>query len=269
MFLGTRSSAAPTMNHDDLHLPRILCLHGGGTNARIFRAQCRSISAHLKGRFRLCFAQAPLPSEAGPDVLSVYREWGPFRAWIPSPVTAVKVDSPTVIALIKESLESAMHRDDHLGSTGPWVGVLGFSQGAKVCASLLLANQLLREKNKTRFTFRFGILLAGRGPLLALDPSIPIGGETVIGVNGEDGFIWPGYYEEEPIRLHLPTVHVHGLQDPGLHLHRRLLEDCCEEESTRLMEWNGNHRVPIKTADVAALVEAILAVAKETGVQVD
>lgn len=49
-----------------LHLPRILCLHGGGTNAKIFHAQCRVLRAELKGIFRLCFAEAPFPSKPGP-----------------------------------------------------------------------------------------------------------------------------------------------------------------------------------------------------------
>jgi hypothetical protein len=39
-----------------LHLPRILCLHGGGSNAKIFQAQCRKLNAQLKPYFppRLC-----------------------------------------------------------------------------------------------------------------------------------------------------------------------------------------------------------------------
>jgi hypothetical protein len=59
----------------ELGLPRILCLHGGGTNARIFRAQCCALINQLRHEFRLVFAQAPFNSEAGPDVLSVYSEW--------------------------------------------------------------------------------------------------------------------------------------------------------------------------------------------------
>ena len=65
-----------------LHLPRILCLHGGGTNARIFRAQCRALITQLESEYRLVFAQAPFDSHAGPDVLSVYSQWGPFRRWL-------------------------------------------------------------------------------------------------------------------------------------------------------------------------------------------
>lgn len=60
----------------NLHLPHILCLHGGGTNARIFRVQCRVLEAQLKNKFRLCYAEAPFASNAGPDVLSAYKNGG-------------------------------------------------------------------------------------------------------------------------------------------------------------------------------------------------
>ena len=66
------------------------------------------------------------------------------------------------------------------------------------------------------------------------------------------------------IRLRLPTIHVHGLQDPGFHLHRRLVNDYCEPGSTTLIEWDGNHRIPLKKADVDKVVEAILDVAAKT-----
>lgn len=65
--------------------------------------------------------------------------------------------------------------------------------------------------------------------------------------------------------MRLPTVHVHGLKDPGLDLHRALLDDYCSEEAT-LVEWDGGHRVPIKTKDVLPVVHAILDVAQATGV---
>lgn len=40
------------------------------------------------------------------------------------------------------------------------------------------------------------------------------------------GYVIDFYAGPENI-LTLPTIHVHGLQDPGLHLHRQLLEMCC------------------------------------------
>ena len=72
--------------------------------------------------------------------------------------------------------------------------------------------------------------------------------------------------EKQDHILRLPTVHVHGRQDQGLHLHKQLLEQYCEIGSTRLVEWDGDHRVPVKTKDVAAIVEEIFDVGRETGV---
>lgn len=60
---------------EDLKLPRILCLHGGGSNAQVFKSQCRVLSKQLHGLFRLCFVAAPWTSEAGPDVTSVYQAY--------------------------------------------------------------------------------------------------------------------------------------------------------------------------------------------------
>lgn len=67
--------------------------------------------------------------------------------------------------------------------------------------------------------FRFAVLMAGRGPLVSLRP---------------DGRVEPGLDDaaqiievSSPVKgrrgeyvLRLPTVHVHGVRDPELELHR-------------------------------------------------
>lgn len=230
-----------------LGLPRILCLHGGGTNARIFRAQCRVIRAHLIDSFRLVFAEAPFPSPPGPDVESVYGEWGPFRSWLPAPR---KIDVGSTDA----SIAAALSADDAAGATGPLLGLLGFSQGASVAASLLLRQQ---KKNRSRSSdgageeercpdYRFAVLMAGRALSLPMDTGI----DAAVDEHG---------------LLQLPTIHVHGLRDPGLEMHRSLLHYCCQKSNTRLVEWDGDHRVPIKTKDVAAVVAEIEDVAFKCG----
>ncbi|KAH7056942.1 serine hydrolase-domain-containing protein [Macrophomina phaseolina] len=235
-----------------LRLPRILCLHGGGTNARIFRAQCRTISSLLQPHFRLVFAEAPFPSHAGPDVLAVYQDWGPFRAWFQWHPDEPERDVDAHRTAIWARLRAAMRDDDQQGGRGEWIAVLGFSQGAKLAASLLLLEQRLREHPHLHARlpaggrlppFRFAVLIAGRPPVVDLLPPA----------------------EAQPALLHLPTIHVHGLLDPGLRLHRQLLAQCCEKGSTRLVEWQGNHRLPIKTGDAAAVVQAILATAADAG----
>ncbi|KAL2015580.1 hypothetical protein VTK56DRAFT_5213 [Thermocarpiscus australiensis] len=285
--LGRASDPSP-------HLPRILCLHGGGTNARIFRAQCRVLGARLASSFRLVFADAPFPSRPGPDVESVYAAWGPFRSWLPPAPGggfAASLDAVDRAAAkhINQCLEDATREDNETGATGPWVGVLRFSQGAKMAASLLWRQQQQNQNQPRRRTqdwegsgadmdqygggswhlqeqhdplagvrdceakwaqqtttdYRFAVLLAGRGPLVSMRPDM----------KGRDV-------------LSLPTIHVHGLRDAGLAMHRDLLYRHCDGGSAKLVEWDGDHRVPIKTGDVEAVVAEILQVARATGVLV-
>ncbi|KAL2194157.1 serine hydrolase FSH [Corynascus similis CBS 632.67] len=258
---------------DDLSRPRILCLHGGGSNARIFRAQCRILEKALCGHFRLVYADAPFLSQAGPCVLSVYANWGPYRRWLRWADHHPSVDALRATGAIDEAVLSAVVRDDALGATGDWVGILGFSQGAKLAASLLFRQQQ-RENNLAQRlastavaipSFRFGIFFAGRGPLVALDPdhASSAGLPDAAALSGADVNV--NNWDESHV-LRIPSIHVHGLKDPGIELHRYLRDVFCEKESTRLVEWNGDHRMPLKSKDVEAVVESILSVAEHTGV---
>ena len=254
-------------NDGTLHLPRILCLHGGGTNARIFKIQCRVLERALQSRFRLCFAEAPFPSQAGPDVTSVYKDFGPFRAWLRwSPEDPLR-DSKSALERIEESLRSAMIEDDRWGATGEWVALLGFSQGAKMCASMFFAQQIRLESHMKQGiwpNFRFAVLMAGRAPLVSLD-SETARTPGLVDASCLSSLDYPGEERmalSKPL-LHLPTIHVHGLQDPGLHLHRKLLQ-YCDQSTTKLIEWDGNHRIPIKSKDVKLIVDEVLLMARET-----
>lgn len=158
-----------------LHLPRILCLHGGGTNARIFRAQCRVLKRYLSSTYRLVFAEAPFSSQPGPDVTSVYEDFGPFKRWLRSSEDHPRLEPEVAVKAIEDSLHAAMRDDDRHGATGEWVGLLGFSQGAKMCASLLFRQQVRAERfgiRGARSSWRFAVLLAGRGPLVSFDRNL-------------------------------------------------------------------------------------------------
>lgn len=244
-----------------IHLPRILCLHGGGTNAAIFQMQCRVLEKRLGRSFRLVYAQAPFTStEPGPDVTSVYRNYGPFRVWFCDHNMSKFLTSRDVATAIDASLALAMAADDAKGATGDWVGLLGFSQGAKAAASILYRQQRCAITN-----FRFAILFAGRGPLVWLMPDLP----------RPDGLVdaatpftyasspWVSLGSDEHM-LRLPTVHVHGVNDPGLEYHRDLLREYCDPLQATLLEWAGDHRMPIKSRDVEAVVQQIHRVARET-----
>ncbi|KAK3335930.1 serine hydrolase FSH [Cercophora scortea] len=263
-----------------LHYPRILALHGGGTNAVIFKTQCRVLEPALNSRFRLVYVQAPFPSQPGPDVLSVYKEWGPFKAWLvpanlPAPQTAADKSriAKDVVGKLNHAIAAALSADDLLGATGPVVAALGFSQGAKLAASILMTEQTHRRRLADQGLYsaglttswpdlRFAVLMAGRGPFIWLDPE----SETPEGML-EAWHPWSAQVEPvEENLLALPTLHVHGLKDVGLEFHRRMLDKFCAPGSTTLIEWDGDHRLPIKSKDVRDVVDQVVALGRATGV---
>ena len=172
------------------------------------------------------------------------------------------------------AVEAGMRGDEGVGE---WAGVMGFSQGAKVACSLLLKQQLELDEAAGTGTgtvdaasplgkFRFGVILAGRAPLLALNEEME--GlkflQSAAGLPGEADM--DAIYESPEYKLRLPTLHVHGLRDGGLELHRRCVEDYCAAGTATVVEWDGPHRVPIKRGDVERVVEAITDMADEYGV---
>ena len=251
-------------SEEDLSLPRILCLHGGGVNAEVFEMQMRAIIASQKPYFRFIFADAPFLCDPGPGIVPVYEKYGPFRRWFRWQADHPTIDDDSAIEEIKYSINSAMERDR---GSGPFVAVLGFSQGAKLAASLLYEQQLQKasaqRSGEPETEFRFGVLLAGRAPLISLSElSAGLGLGSASDIPGDTEF----KALDEDRRLKIPTVHVHGSRDPGVELHRRLLKNYCDPPSASLVKWNGGHRVPVQTTDVVAVTSQIMTVAKLTGV---
>ncbi|KAL2261279.1 hypothetical protein VTK26DRAFT_4483 [Humicola hyalothermophila] len=251
----TTAAADPTV-----HLPRLICLHGFGTNAAIMRIQCRALAAALSPHFRLLFPDAPFPSPPGPGVEPVFSAWAPFRSWVPVPAGAARarigergeVELPATAEGIDAAIRAAVEEDERRnGATGEVVGVLGFSQGARVAGSLLLREQRWRkgsvggageeEGRGRRPRYRFAVLMAGRGPFLDLVGDIE--------------------RHVQDAALRLPTLHVHGLRDQWLEDHRALVKGACEKGTAAVVEWDGDHRLPSKAQDVAAVVKEIVGLA--------
>nr|A0A5C1RHX3.1 RecName: Full=Esterase; AltName: Full=Ascochitine biosynthesis cluster protein 4 [Ascochyta fabae]QEN17972.1 serine hydrolase [Ascochyta fabae] len=258
---SSEASPAAGLSEDSTrHLPRILCLHGGGTNARIFKAQCRQLSAQLKRDFRFIYAEAPWISIAGPDVLAVYGQWGPFKRWLRWSPEQPDITTQETVKELDQCLARAVEADNACGTTGEVVAILGFSQGAKVAASVLYWQQRSGQSLGLRASnsgYRFGVLLAGSSPLV--DLSTCEGDSNGLSENAwpGDDMIGPRALDCDTHKLIIPTLHVHGLQDRGLRLHRALMEDFCAPESTTLIEWDGVHRVPLNRAEVSRVAGQI------------
>ncbi|KAI9683992.1 MAG: hypothetical protein M1822_005819 [Bathelium mastoideum] len=236
--------------------PRLLCLHGGGVTGNIFRAQARSVIKALP-EFRLIFADGPYFCNPGPGMVPVYQDWGPFRRWLRWLPEHKATDDESAVDEIQYAIETCIDGDEGTGSV---VGLMGFSQGAKLAASLLYEQEAqVKATGSAPTQYQFAILLAGRAPLVSLSPLTKSPGLVSAGDISE------GFDTSKNDRSHilsLPSIHVHGLSDPGLHLHRKLLHEYCDPTSTTLVEWDGEHRVPIKQADVQKVVDAIRDVVK-------
>lgn len=249
-------------------------------NAAIFKAQSRSLIPHLQHSFRLVWADAPFFCDPHPDIINVYGSYAPFRRWLRWLPEHGELDAESCIEEIGYAIRTAMEDDDREGGTGEWVGLMGFSQGAKLSASLLLEQQGREEKARREghkvetgptgipgLNWRFGILLAGRAPLSNLNPGT-LKSEALVGAgNLSEGFQFCKEVQQE-VLLTKPTLHVHGMADAGLHLHRKLLHDYCETGTTTLVEWEGAHRIPLKSKDVDPVIEAIYNLAEGTGIKV-
>lgn len=250
--------ASPTSN---LSAPRILCLHGGGVTGDVFRMQARSIIKYLPD-FRLVFADGPFFCDPGPGIVPVYEDCGPFRRWLRWLPHHQEIDDESAIEEVMYNIETCKREDE---GTGPWVGLIGFSQGAKLSASLLYDQQVRVERTgKAETEYKFAVLLAGRSPLVSFSeysrhPALVTAGAI------SEGFDYP---HPSPHVLRLPTIHVHGLNDNGLHLHRKMLKQYHDPKSATVIEWDGIHRVPIKKTDVEPIAREIYRVAREQGVDV-
>lgn len=251
-----------------LHLPRLLCLHGGGVTGEAFRLQSRALIARLKSTFRLVFADGPFLCDPGPGLLPVYADFAPFRRWLRWLPEHKEIDAESAVEEVWYQIRLAMETDDAEGADGEWVGLMGFSQGAKVSASFLYDQQVKEaaKKGSSGTSWKFAVLLAGRAPLVSLS-EVTAGNKALVdAAEISEGFetvnpeMWDGWK-----KLEIPTLHVHGTEDPGLHLHRRLLNQYCEPSTTTVVEWPGNHRVPIKKTDLDPIIEAIIDIAKKTG----
>ena len=224
--------------------------------------------------------------------------------WLPE---HAEVDDEAVVQEMEFNMREAMLADDGQGATGEWIGLLGFSQGSKVLASILFDRQVRIDERKREKesgggqaiqgrkasmgmyggfdddeeddkqagdqdqveglaggTWRFGVLMAGSAPLVDLRTrkEDTVGRETLAMPGDMSRFDIAENLTETKNRVRFPTVHVHGLNDPGLPLHRKLMDPYCETGTTQLIEWGGDHRVPFKTGDVEPIVEAIFKAAK-------
>jgi len=162
--------------------PRLLALHGRGSNAFITRMQLRHLfGAWLDETFHLVCLEGEHETEPVGEVEKLSA--GPFFSWVAPHSDRAAAPDPEADVLVPQASV------DHLGGVierlGPFVGAFGFSQGA------VLLTRLLQQHTRETAPFAFVILAhaAVRGPTPPVPP--PSHG-----------------------RISLPSVHIIGQHDP-------------------------------------------------------
>ncbi|KAL8965895.1 MAG: hypothetical protein Q9183_003631 [Haloplaca sp. 2 TL-2023] len=217
-------------------LPCLLCLHGGGTSAHIFSIQTRRLQKALAKHFRFVFVDGPFECPAGPGVLPFFEGMGPYRRWID--------EDGDERGQVRPLLQRTMAEDG-----GNFVGVLGFSQGARLALGLLHEKQ---EKKAEAFTeFGFGVFICGTYPPLGISSALFPATPTV-------QFETQYWEVKHQSILNMPTVHVLGYKDPFLYK-SRLLAQCSEPSSTTVMGFNMGHHLPVIPADTLRLANKLIA----------
>lgn len=213
-------------------LPAILCLHGHGTNGTIFRYQARQIIQALETTFRFVFIESPFEVQhPGPGALPAFADLKPFRRWHWDKVVAdvfgvsaedVELERRQVRDLLAENLERERERGPGI------VGVMAFSQGARVATGLCLDRELGAH-------IKFAVMICGAPPALLLAPDL----------------------SSQP--LDMVSIHVQGACDPCKAQSIKLLETYFHSARARMVKFNGGHEVPAGVKEATKIADEVMA----------
>jgi len=234
-------SHRPTHGSDGALLPAILCLHGGGSNATVFKIQARRLIWNLEKQFRFVFAQAPIEGTPGFGMLPVFASCAPFYRWVSRRFKAGESDVEVTPAEEVEVLDQIILKVmEENGGVDSFKGVMGFSQGARMTAGLLLRQQI--EGEQSRWKFAFGVMIGGPYPPIGLTP--------------EEYQIEPD--KDYALMKSVPTVHAWG-RDDHIRDGCKQLAKICDSDHCFQMDFEGGHHLPLKDVEAKDLCDLIMA----------
>jgi pimeloyl-ACP methyl ester carboxylesterase len=271
----------------EVTMPRILCLHGHGTSAAIFKSQTAAFRAKLDQDYVFDFIDAPFPSRGAPGINAIYKS--ATYTWWPQ---------PTPQAIREAHSWVTKYACEH----GKYDAVCCFSQGCSLAASMALYEAVEAAARSTKgltpeqtLPFRAAIFICGGIPLQVLDDiglEVPVDAHKIRKTAGqllnktagrlselaanleliEPGVgLWDGNKDElihdpkarpEPsevfgldftrfpssARIRMPTLHIYGAKDPMWPASIQLAEFC--DVGRREYDHGGGHDIP-RTTEVS------------------
>lgn len=250
------------MSSKDQSLPRILCFHGAGSSGAIYRAQGRKIFRALQKEFRFVFLDAPFPSRAGPGMRPTYEDSGPFFRWQCDESAAANFDiTEEEVRQEREQVRQCLDVQLRNVDGAPFVGILAFSQGARVATGLLYYLDKRRRKGSSDLPeMMFAVINSGTYPPLFLEED-----SAALEESAQNSSVEPLHAMKTPEtpdsgskrKPNVPSIHLHGTHDPWRPESQKLLADFYETESAAIIEYTGGHQVPVMDKDTQKVVDAI------------
>ena len=131
---------------------------------------------------------------------------------------------------------------DYVGQhkDGPFDGVLGFSEGGSIAASLIFR----QSGAKQAVSFKFAIFICSLPPFRSDRNDIMLA-------------------DEIDERVKIPTAHIVGSKDP-IYLGSRALYNLCNRTSASIFDHGGAHAIPWNLASTQRIAEEIRSVGKRS-----
>ncbi|OJJ77751.1 hypothetical protein ASPBRDRAFT_50590 [Aspergillus brasiliensis CBS 101740] len=220
-----------------------------GANAQVLEVQIAAITSSLP-EHEFVFAEGLEPCLPDPAVQSLFP--GPYLCYYSSP-TPTEVHE--AFALVREVIDE----------DGPFDGVIGFSQGAALAASMILQHQ--KDSPTAMPLFNLAIFL---GASLPFDLDSNLAPRSVVAMQhqangypdeaGDDPLILQRYDPRQTaLRIEIPTLHVIGKTDP-FRQQGELLVQLSSGDATSVIH-DGGHIVPRDrtfTAKIVRLIETMV-----------
>ncbi|KAI9736148.1 MAG: hypothetical protein M1834_001032 [Cirrosporium novae-zelandiae] len=210
---------------------KFLCLHGAGTSAKVFEIQTAALRLELArdGLSTFEFLDGEFSSRPAPGIGDLFE--GPYYSFYPFLYKTDGLPRETVAeahALVQEVIEDE----------GPFDGIIGFSQGAALAASILIHHAQEHPLDPPYALFRCAIFICGSRPFnyegtRVFDPK-----------EGHKGLI------------RIPTTHIVGAKDGYLCEGKALYELCDKANATLVMHSEG-HMIPADIKTTRMLADAV------------
>ncbi|KAI5238912.1 hypothetical protein E4T43_07096 [Aureobasidium subglaciale] len=243
---------------------RFLCLHGMGTNSAIFAVQLGPILSRLEDAgHEFTFVDGLMECGSTEEIRSVFP--GPYLCYYNSPT----------LELVAAAFE---YVHEIIEEEGPFDGVIGFSQGAALAASMLLQSAKQHKKPLFELAIFAGASLpfdiddeSGLDEFYASMRGTKIWDNMFVGDDAIDGPLgYPRHFDPDrkPLlaryhpdkvsktRISVPTLHIVGKEDAYVGQGRKLIK-LCGQQDTVVIDHGEGHRIPRESVFERKVVAAI------------